>query len=231
MKITQTQLKQLIRESAVKYKRVLELEEKKAEIVKQLNEMEEGFLGMQSDEEKNRQSALIRQFDGLVGQGAVGDKNAFIEKAKEDNFGGTLIVQPARGAQFAGKKMIIYLPKPTMMQKLAAGTSSQTTGGGTGAKQTAFEGVEEEGFLRDNPLSKALGVKSTEQFDQDTLNDRILPHPSRNKFYQSIRKNPKMASEYIKFWGTHDRPTDIPVWDEKTQTFIDRGLGAGAVGG
>ena len=93
------------------------------------------------------------------------------------------------------------------------------------------EEIEAEGWMRDNPLSKALGVKSTEQFDQDTLNDRILSHPNRKKFYQSILNNPKMASEYVKFWGTHDRPTDIPVWDEKTQTFIDKGLGAGGVGG
>jgi len=47
IKITESQLKQLIKEEANRYRRVLELEKRREEIVQQLNEMYEGDIAME----------------------------------------------------------------------------------------------------------------------------------------------------------------------------------------
>ncbi len=143
MKINPTELRQIIKEEAMRLKKRMMLEAERTSILTKLQEMEEGgvdeaFLGMMGGEERARQAALIKQFNEFLAGGAIGNMQAFLQKAAGDNFGGTLSLKMGAGAQYAGKKIIIYTPKPTTMQKLAAGTSNLTGGGGAGEKNTAF---------------------------------------------------------------------------------------------
>ena len=145
MNIDPKELQQIIKEEALRLKKRMTLESEKASIIAQLNEMEEcemdeAFLGFMGAEEKARKAALEKQFDELVAKGAIGDKAQFLQKAKEDNHGGTLTTRLAAGnnPKLAGKYMIIYTPKPTTMQKLAAGTSQLTGGGGVGQKNVNY---------------------------------------------------------------------------------------------
>ena len=158
MKITKSELKSLIKEEAEKYKKTLVLESKKKDIESKMKalyeseeeyseimemfkpkeEVEEAFLGIMGADEKLRKSTLEKRFEQMIAQGAIGDKAQFLEKAKSDNNSGSLSIQLGKSGKFAGKKIIIYTPKPTTMQKMAAGTGAVTGGGGTGAKTSAF---------------------------------------------------------------------------------------------
>ena len=147
MKINPKELQQIIKEEAIRLKRKMTLESEKESILKKLQEMEscdteieEAFLGIMGADEKDRKQKIEQQIDAFLASGAIGNKTTILDKAKEDNHGGTLTVQMAGGQnpKFAGKKIIIYTPKPTTMQKLAAGTSTLTGGGGAGQKNVPY---------------------------------------------------------------------------------------------
>lgn len=149
MKINTAEFKQIIKEEAMRLKKRMMLEAEKTEILNKLQEMEEceleeGMLGnawnsLTGVDKRNRKEALIKQFNDFLAAGAIGDMNAFLEKAAGDNFGGTLSLKMGAGAKFAGKKIIIYTLKPTTIQKIAAGSGAMTAGGGSGERRAPLE--------------------------------------------------------------------------------------------
>jgi len=105
------------------------------QVIHDVTSLDEAFLGIMSKEEKAKKAKLEADFDKLKAEGAIGDKQALLDKAKQDNHNGSLSVKAGTGEKFAGKKIMIYTPVPTTMQKLAAGTSAVTGGGGSGERQ------------------------------------------------------------------------------------------------
>ena len=171
-----------------------EVEEEKEEVDEILSEeeVEEAIFGFMGPKEKAKKIDLESEFDKLKASGAIGDKNNFLEKAKGDNYGGKLTVQKAKGnnPKLAGKNVIIYVANPTMMQKLATGTSSLTTGGGSGERNAPLE----EAYA-------AIKILKSELNEINLLNAKLL---YTNKIF---RNKSLTESQKIKVLTAFDKAT------------------------
>ena len=169
-----------------------EVEKEEVDEILSEEEVEEAMFGYMGPKEKARKIALENEFDKLKAGGAIGDKNNFLEKAEGDNHGGKLIVQKAKGnnPKLAGKNVIIYVANPTMMQKLAAGTSSLTTGGGSGEKNAPLE----EAYA-------AIKILKSELNEINLLNAKLL---YTNKIF---RNKSLTESQKIKVLTAFDKAT------------------------
>lgn len=137
MKITQTQIKQIVMEEVTRYKKIYELEQKQSEIKKQLNEMyggtelEEGLFGFGQNKEKEAAQANFEaNVDKLIASGAIGDKNKLMAAAAGNNYKG---IFQARKSAKDGRNYIVYVPQLSGLEKLGSAASSFTGGGGSGA--------------------------------------------------------------------------------------------------
>lgn len=151
-KITEAQLQTLIREQAIKYKRVLELEARRDEIKKQLNEMYGANETGEVDEifglgQTPEQKAVAAQEKGMAVINANRNfKTIYANLLQKEPAKAPLMVQylaahpdakgikwnPARN-EFADINDNIT---GNLLQRMAAGTGSLTGGGGVGTKPT-----------------------------------------------------------------------------------------------
>lgn len=146
VRVSAKQLQTIISEEASRYKRILELKRKKESVMSQLNEMYEAD-GLKEDVineisaqeiEANKQK-LEQVIDGMATQLTekypnqfINNKDAVIEKAKDDNFTGTVKTQQnkQKGTPNFMKIFLLYTPAaPTGLAKLGSFMGNAIRGG------------------------------------------------------------------------------------------------------